>query len=412
MAEELGQAASDSGAVGGQGGAASSAGGSSSGTGGGSSSGGTAGGGAGGGLQRTASTSPATPSATSPGTSGSGEGGAAGNAAASGGTDWVSIREAAQRAGYADAAKFQDDGTFLTQLILQAQQARQAQELAQYGRQYLQHADQFQAYLRSQQEAAQRQQQQQQQPWWKAPEYDPTWRYKLTRDPQTGEIRPAPGADPEVVRKYMQAIEHRDQFLDKFAFNPIEAIKPGIEEVARAVAQQIVQEQLGGFRGQLQAQQIVQQASPWLYERDQQGNYVYGQDGRPQLSAAGRLYRTYAQQGYELGIRNDAQLHAYAEGLVQRDLALLKLQQLQAQQGGQQQQQQAAAAGDAAKAAFVERAAGSGGARHIPSSGGSETNGGGTQNGKGQPLAERMRAAFRAKGITDDQVNATLSGRR
>ena len=214
----------------------------------------------------------------------------------------------------------------------------------------MRNADGFNAYLRQQQEAAQKQQAAQQPTWWKAPEYDPSWASKLTRDPATGEVKALPGNDPTLVQKYLAWAEHQRGFLDKFAQNPIEAIKPGIEQIARQMAQEIVQQHLGGYQQQTQAQQVVEQNSAWIHERDAQGRLIMDpRTGKPALSHWGQVYAGYVREAENLGIRDVQKVSRFALTGVQRDYMAARMQQ-------QQAPQQAAAAGEAAKQQFLQNA--------------------------------------------------------
>lgn len=327
-----------------------------------------------------------------------------------------SLRDLAKRLGYAQAEQHGDDHTFFSQLLLQAQQTsqlqaqlQQAQQYARAGQEYLQHRSEFQRF----QEEQRRRAQPEEKPWFKAPEYDPGWRAKLTRDPQTGEIRAIPGAPPDLVGKYLSAVEHRENFLDKFAFDPVGAIKPGIEEVVRSIAADLVKQQLGQYQATQAATQIIKQNESWLYAKDGQGQVRYAATGQPELSPAGRAYYGYAEQAAQRGIQDDQGIHEYALGLLQRDMALMQLQRLQ---GGQAtpptqpiavpQQTSPQETGEAAKQGFLSRAVA--GQQHQPQHAGS-TNGKGAQNGA-LSLEERLRQNFKANGVTDESIRESLSG--
>jgi hypothetical protein len=216
-------------------------------------------------------------------------------------------------------------------------QAGEWQQLAQHGQQYLAHRDQFEQFLRQRQEAAEREQQARQQ-WWKAPEYDPTWASKLMRDPTTGELKVIPGADPSVAQKYMAWVEHQRSFLDRLAQDPVGAIRPGVEQVAREVAQQLIQQQLGGLQERTAAGSFVQQNSDWLHQRDGEGNVLYDQQtGRPALSPLGRRFAHYVVEAEQMGLGDVASQQRYALAGVQRDYLLAYARQQAGQQAGQPQ---------------------------------------------------------------------------
>ncbi len=276
------------------------------------------------------------PGAASPGGSGAGvasstpspspAGGSASPAPAGSGAGYVPVHEALRSYGY-ELPQGLEGHAALQHLVAQARQAQDQQHLIGYGREYVQHADAFQAFLKQQQEA-QAKVQQASQEWWKAPEFDPTWLSKLYSDPTTGEIKALPGADPRLADKYRQWTDHKARFLDQMAQDPVKAIRPGIEQVARQVAQELIQQHLGGYQAQQSAQSFVQQHSGWLHARDQQGQLVVNpQTGRPQLSEWGQRFAGYVQEAEQLGVADMQGQQKYAMQGVQRDYALFKLSQ-------------------------------------------------------------------------------------
>lgn len=287
------------------------------------------------------------------------------------------------------------------------QQAQQGNQLAQYGQQYLQmqpYLPQFQAWLQQQQAMQRQQQAAQPQSWWKAPEFDPNWRQKITRDPVTGELKAIPGADPSIVQKYLAAVEHQQGFLDKFAFNPVEAIKPGVEQIARQIAQEMIQQHLGGFQEQTFARGWVEANSSWLHQRDQNNNLVRDVSGRPQLSPYGQRFAQYVQQAEQGGMRDVTRQRDYALGMIQRDY-------LAAQYQGQAQQQTAQQQGDAAKQQFLQQAAQP---QHVPNRGGQTTQGvpnNGSANGVPMRTTRDLASAMmQAMGQNGYQPGQSLIG--
>lgn len=289
-----------------------------------------------------------TPSA-SPGGLGAGAGTATAAAAQPGSAEWVSVRDALAGYGIDLRPQFQDDHSALQHLALAYRQAQQGSQLSEYGRLYLQHAEPFQAWMRSQQEAAQ-QKQAQQQGWWKAPDYDPSWLSKLTRDPQTGELRALPGSDPSIVQKYLAWQDHQRGFLERFSKDPMEAIKPGVEQIARQIAQDMVQQHLGGYQQRSQANDFVAQNSSWLHARDQQGQLLGDpRTGKPALSPLGQQFAGFVREAEQRGINDVAGQQDYALTKVQRNYLLTQFT------SGQQGQSNLAQ-GEAQKQAFLAAA--------------------------------------------------------
>lgn len=242
------------------------------------------------------------------------------------------VRDVLRTMGYDLSGQFQDDHSALAYLAQQARVAQQSAQLAQYGQQYLQHADQFQAFLR-QQQAEQQRLAAQQQGWFKAPEFDPSWTQKIYRD-QAGNLQVVPGADPMLVSKYVAWTEHQRGWLDKISQDPIGAMRPGLEQLIDQRAQQLIEQRLGGFQEQNAARQFVQQNSSWLHARDQQGQVVIDpRTQMPALSPAGQRFAAYVQEAEQLGLNTQGQTR-YALGMVERDVAMARLQS-QPQQAAQ-----------------------------------------------------------------------------
>lgn len=273
------------------------------------------------------STSPASSTPSSPG---SGEG-------------FVSIRDAVRSAYPHLGEQFQDDNAALQHLLLSYQQAQQYREVAPYAQQYMQHASQFQQYLAQQQQAAREAEAARNAApgWWKAPEYNASWREGVEQDPQTGEYRVKNGFSPDILPKLREAMAHRQQFMDKFAFDPIGSIKPGIEEVARQVAQEMVQQHLGGYQSTVQANNIVEQNSSWLHARDQAGNVLVNpQTGRPALSPLGQRTAQYVVEVEKMGVTGVQQQWNMAKAMAERDLLMADYENRQRALNGQASKQQ------------------------------------------------------------------------
>lgn len=309
----------------------------------------------------------------------------------------LGVRDYLRQQGY-DFSHLPDDHATLSHLAQAYQQAQQLQGLAPYAQLYAQHQGQFQAWLAQQQQLAAWQQQQQAR-WWNAPEFDPSWRGKLKRDEATGRLVPVEGAPADLVDKYLRAVEHQQQFLDKFAFDPITAIRPGIEEVAQQVAMQVVQQHLGQYQTQVQAQQLLDQEAHWLYQRDQNGQYVYGpayqRTGRPELSQAGQLFRGYVAQMLGQGMQNQAAIAQMAKAMVERDILLARAQQNGVQTAQQQANQQFLAAHNRPNASGT-----------LPQG---QINGQQAAQNPKLTFEQMLRQNFQQQGVTDAVIQAGLA---
>jgi hypothetical protein len=297
--------------------------------------------------------------------------------------------------------------------------------MAQYGNQYLQHAGDFNNWLKEKQAAEAAKAAPAQESWWKAPEFDPEWRSKVVRD-SNGNLTTLPGAPPDLINKYSSAIEHRDKFLEQFAFDPVGAIKPGIEEVAKGLIEKILSERDNQQQVQSFAKDYISQNSSWLHQRDQQGKLVYDQNtGKPALTPYGKAFAHYVQQAASSGITNENQRASYASSMVQRDYLKHQAQreaqqnaqyrdyyqqsQMRLQQAREQQAQQVAQRqqGEQQKQQFVQQApARQGNAlSRIGNSDAAALSSSGAVKNKALNLAQRMRQSLEANGVSEGSFN-------
>lgn len=257
------------------------------------------------------------------------------------------------------AGRFTDGNQALAHLLAERARAAEFSRLAPYAQEYLRHAPQFQEWRRQQQQA-QADARAKQSQWFKAPEFDPRWRDAIYQDPQSGELKVKAGFPPDLVQRYTAAVQHQRDFLDRFAFDPISAIKPGLEQLVKELVGPMMQQQVGGYAEQQQAGGFVRENASWLFQN--------GAPGGP-LSEWGQKFAGYVQQAESLGLRTVQQQQQYAMGQVRADFALAKWNEMNRQPAAAP-----AAPADpnaAAKAAFLQRAAAApntapGGAQRTP----------------------------------------------
>lgn len=327
-------------------------------------------------------------------------------------------RQVAQSMGY-DPSSYTSDTEMLRDLVNRANQAQQLQQMAQYGQQYVQHASEFNAWMRQrQEEAAAKEAAAAKETWWKAPEFDPEWRSKIVRD-SNGNLTVMPGASPDIISKYANAVEHRDKFLEKFAFDPIGAIQPGIEEIAGRMIQQAIEQRFSVVEDQNFAKEYISKNTSWLHKRDAAGNTVIDRNtGKPALTPYGKAFVHYVSQAANYGIGNENDRANYATAMVQRDYMRHQMErqrknmQMAAQQQAQQQaamqaQQQAVTQGQQQKQAFVSKPSRETGVlSRVGNADAAALSGTGakTVRNKSLNLAERMRQSLEANGIAEGDI--------
>lgn len=206
-----------------------------------------------------------------------------------------------------DLSTYQDDESafrHLSDRIKQAEtlqsQLEQSQPLVQYGQEYLNHAADFQRW-RQEQEAAK--QQQEPDPY-APPEFDPTW-YSMVKYDQNGVVVPdvARGGTPEIVSKLQTFTNWQKNFLS----NPYKHIEGFVDKRAEERAKSLIQEEIGKLSENFHAQQFLSNNRDWLFQRDQNGQQVMEQDGRPALTEEGKVFRQFLTQAAEDGLNSQQQ---------------------------------------------------------------------------------------------------------
>lgn len=299
-----------------------------------------------------------------------------------------------------DLSQHGDDETAFKYLVSTVQGAAQLQErlrqlegLMPFAQTYAQHGQRFQEWL-----AQQGQAQPAKKGWWNPPEYNPTWEQLLEKDPTTGEIKLRPGAPPDILPKYLAYQQHRREFADRLMSDPGATLKPLIEEEARRIASEIVQQNQGQLTEQMQIQQFEREHANWLYAKDANGRPLMNGIGQQVMTPEGERFVAYTRQATQLGINNVQGRIAYARDMLSRDLAMAQVSQAGA-----------AANGADKKAAFLQQAA----ATRKPNTGGSvqppNLNGNNMPQNDQMPLRDRLRNALKAEGVTDEQLGVPVA---
>lgn len=240
-----------------------------------------------------------------------------------------------------DAGKDEKEALAFIQRIHQERQAlEQLRPYVPHVNAYLQNAQKFNEWQRSQQ-GQQAPASPSGKPWdkyWTPPEYNTAWQSQITKD-ANGNLVPVQGAPPDVVLKYQQYQQYRSEQAQKFMDNPHEYIAPTVEAIARQQAEQIVQQHLKSIQDRQAAQTFTQTHAGWLFDLDPSTGQpkmqmqVDPQTGQTQnvrvLSQWGNQFSQYVQQvtndQHTRGYHDEAQIQQIAMSLIQRDFAVWKL---------------------------------------------------------------------------------------
>jgi hypothetical protein len=334
-----------------------------------------------------------------------------------------SIREVLTRLGQGDLIRqFPDDQALIQHLVLQTQQTRQAQDLANYGRQVVGNWPAVQQFL---------QQQAQQQaggagggaaapgkdePWfkefWQPPDWNPAWEKLILRD-GSGNMVPAPGAPPDIIQRYTNYQQFRQQQVEKLMQNPFEFFQPAIVKLARQEAEKLSKETLSRHTDTQFANDFIAKNSDWLYAADPNTRQpLFDPVSRqPVLSEWGTRFRDHLTMLQQQGMTDVRAMQHWALQATQRDYLIA-----QQQAAGQPGAAQAAGAGSSAAGGTPSQPASPRqtanqqflqtvpGAQHNPNVGPAGANGTTPANQVGLSLAERLRQKFSAAGVKDSDI--------
>jgi hypothetical protein len=235
------------------------------------------------------------------------------------------------------------------------------------------------------------------------PEYDPSWRQLIQKNPVTGDLEPAPGAPPDILHRLLTYERQLQGVQTNFWRNPAEALGPIIKDTIQPLLQQYVQQNLTVLQEQQTAQQFMAQNGTWLYQRNPAGQPIIDPlTQQPILSAQGAQFKQHLDHAVmRLGINSQQAQIDYAVAMTRADILSA---------GGNPGAAAAAAQaapilpGQSAKDNFLQlhnrRAANHGGST-IPAPGTPPGTPAAGQNRANMSLADRMRQDLVAAGVTD-----------
>ena len=292
-------------------------------------------------------------------------------------------RDIAAQLGFAAAASFGDDETFVQTVLAHANQAEQYRLAA------LQAQQQLIALTTGQNQpaappaapaapaAAAK--------FWNPPEYNPAWEALVTKGAD-GQLVVVPGTPADVLPKYLAYHQHRRNFADKLLSDPEATLAPLIAAQAEAKAKEILARETATRDETTYVQSFVRENSSWLHAQDASGRVMTAPNGQPVLTPIGRQFQSHVQAAADLGIRDARGQETYARNMLRSDILA--------------QQQQQAAAQASARQALTNANRRPNAAGTIPQPGVPSV------ATPGMSLRDQMALAMREMGVTDDQVNA------
>lgn len=219
-----------------------------------------------------------------------------------------------------------NEETARAQLLQSHRDAERLRPLAPALSAYQQHAQEFHKWLADQQKsrAVPVQEDWTRKLGWNPPEYNSAWRHQVRQD-EKGNLVPVDGAPADIVLKYQQAQQYRQEFIEKFLTNPGETLKPYMQHVAQEMAQAYAQQNVGQYREQQEATQFIDKHQDWLFDKGQDGGVKTVQQLNPQtgryesqkvLSGYGQKFVQGLQEAAQAGMSPEMQ-QSYAMQAVQ-----------------------------------------------------------------------------------------------
>lgn len=228
-------------------------------------------------------------------------------------SQWSSFRDEFKRYGV-DLSGFANDEAALVHM---ASVIRQAQQVIPQFQQVQPHLADFYRWRDEQTKQTPKQEK-----WaWKAPNYDPSWQYQITRNPVTGQLEPAAGAPHDIVQRYQNGQREFTDTLYSLLKDPLGAIAPGIEEMVKPLVERMVAERISTAQAETSANNFLQQHAGWLFNVDQNKQPVLDPLTRkPTLSQFGQKFYHHLQRAAGLGISDPNRQQEYAFDMMRLEI--------------------------------------------------------------------------------------------
>jgi len=229
---------------------------------------------------------------------------------------WHSFRSMPEFAGQEDQA--------IASRLYEAMQREQAasralqqyQSIVPVAQDWLAHREEYEQWKSSRNQAPPpaAQQQPQEPPWWNPPDLKDSYRRYLTRD-ENGQQVISPDAPLDARAALEDHMQYRADFAQKFLDNPEQTLGPMVERMAVERAESIVDSRLQRMKDEQYVSSLEESNKDWLY--DENGN----------VSSEGLLAQKYIADAKRVGIVGAEARWDYATKMIERDLAISRLQQ-------------------------------------------------------------------------------------
>lgn len=236
---------------------------------------------------------------------------------------WNTAREFAAAHGFHEAGQFQNDGDFLQAVLRQVAAGGQASQQLQ--------ALQAQLAMRAAAPAppapapavdpnAPRK-------FFEAPEFNPQWQQWIERTANGG-YKLADGCpDPTILPKYLAYQSHRQQMADRLLTDPASTLEPWAKHLVENTIKPLLEQTMAGQQDKQYADQFIRDNSDWLFARNQQGQVMQDQTGRPMASPLAARFYHHVTVAERMGIRSLTDQSAFARQAVQNELYMARSSQ-------------------------------------------------------------------------------------
>jgi len=275
-----------------------------------------------------------------------------------------SLRDAAAERGF-DLSKFKSDDDALEHLVTVARQAEESRsQLSQY-------QQMVQQMMAQQQRPREPEPELEKPKLWDPPEFNPVWFSQVRQDDQ-GNLIPANGGTQETVAKLQRWAQFRQEQQEQFWNDPFSYMRPFIEQIAEERAST----NLRSYEEQTGVRELVSKNAEWLFTDGSRTQF--SDDGKIFYEAAQKLSHATPNEQYEYAMAqvNNTRLQKELESLKSKSTAMETHEQKK-------------------KAAVSAASPNSSGTLNTT-----------TEQNPDLPLRERLLAAFKAKGITSEDLAA------
>ncbi len=229
----------------------------------------------------------------------------------------------------------------------------QQEQLAQYGRRYVEHQGDFEEFLKQKQAQQQAEQAKLQKPKWEVPEFDPEWMNAVKIDENSGRYVAKDWGNPVIADKVNKYLTWKQQAADRLIREPDKLFQELNGDWINERVQNLLDERFAQVTAKQQAEAFIQQNLQTFYELGPDGQPLPDprNPGQGKLTPYGQAFAHYANQAHGLGLTDPNVIQQYAMAMLERDVlqqyamamqerdVLQQQLQGQSEQGSQQGQQ-------------------------------------------------------------------------